>query len=161
LGAACAGIGASPAAVIAACDADALSLGLTKAGGLGTDAVIFFAPALPEGWSSTLRRSGLLWSKARYQSVQIHALLRDGLWRGRPARAGRSARRLAKGLATGRGVEEVAPSASNLLLVRFAPPVREALAASRFLVRPWREAPWMRLVTSHATSDAEVDAFLA
>jgi threonine aldolase len=161
LGAACAGIAASPAAVIAASDADALSLGLTKAGGLGTDAVVCFAPGLPEGWTRTLRRSGLLQSKARYQSAQIRALMRDGLWLELSARAVRSARRLAEGLATAPGVEEVAPSASNLLLVRFAPPVREALAASRFLVRPWREAPWMRLVTSHVTSDADVDALLA
>jgi threonine aldolase len=160
LGPACRALGVSPQDVVAAARPDALSLGLTKAGTIDTDAAVFFSDSLPARWSATLRRSGFLVSKARYQSNQIRTLLEDGLWLRLADRSVEMANRLRRGLEQSPAVVSVRPSQSNLLLVEFTSAVQAELASSRFLVKRWQDPPWLRLVTSFATTPSEVDTLL-
>jgi threonine aldolase len=161
LAAACGATGTSPAEVVNSAAADALSLGLTKVGAMDTDVAIFFSGSLPDDWRSTMRRAGFLTSKARYQSMQIHALLKNGLWLQLADHAVSMARRLRAGLETSPGVVSVRPSESNVLLVEFAPAVLPALMSSRFLVKPWHDPRWTRLVTSYMTEQQDIDLLLA
>jgi threonine aldolase len=157
---ACAGLGVTPAALLRAADADALSLGLTKCGGLNTDAVVFFRDAMPEGWHDRLRRAGLLGSKLRYASAQLHALLTNDLALGLSSRAVAMAQRLRVGLQRATGVMAVHPSLSNVTLVQLHASAREALGESCFLFHDW-QGGHVRFVTSHVTREADVDALIA
>jgi threonine aldolase len=121
---------------------------------VATDAAVFFSDSLPARWSATLRRSGFLVSKPRYQSSQIRTLLEDGLWLRLADRSVEMANRLRRGLEQSRAVVSVRPSQSNLLLVEFASAVRAELASSRFLVKPWQDPPWLRTFRTHATLTA-------
>lgn len=161
LAAACCALDVAPRDVIAAARPDALALGLTKVGAASTDAAIFFAPSLPDGWRATMRRCGFLNSKMRYQSMQIQILMRSGLWLELARHAVEMAQRLKQGLEQAPGVVCVHPSQSNVLLVEFTDRVRNALAASPFLVKQWKDPKITRLVTSHATLMGEVDQFIA
>jgi threonine aldolase len=70
------------------------------------------------------------------------------------------ANRLRRGLEQSPAVVSVRPSQSNLLLVEFTSAVQAELASSRFLVKRWQDPPWLRLVTSFATTPNEVDTLL-
>jgi threonine aldolase len=161
LAAACCALGISPRDVVAAAQPDALALGLTKVGAVSTDAAIFFGASLPQDWRATMRRSGLLSSKMRYQSIQIHILMRADLWLELARHSVQMAQRLSQGLESAPGIICVRPSQSNVLLVEFTNTVRNAFAASPFLVKQWIDPKLTRLVTSHATQMSEVDQFIA
>jgi threonine aldolase len=156
---ACAGLGVSPAAMLDAANPDALSLGLTKSGGLNTDAVVFFRDALPEGWGDRLRRAGMLGSKLRYASAQLHTLLTDDLALRLASRAVAMAQRLRDGLRRTRSIS-VKPSASNITLVQLDSSTHAALTASSFQFFNWGAPFGIRLVTSFVTTEADVDALI-
>jgi len=71
---------ASPADMTWRAGIDAISLGGTKNGCLGVEAVVLFDPQ--KAWEFELRRKrgGHLFSKHRYLSAQMQAYLTDGLW---------------------------------------------------------------------------------
>lgn len=73
-------LGCTPAEMTWKAGIDALSMGGTKNGCVGVEAVIFFDPA--HAWAFELRRKrgAHLFSKHRYLSAQMHAYLTDGLW---------------------------------------------------------------------------------
>jgi threonine aldolase len=158
---ACCATGASPREVIAALRPDSLSLGLTKVGAMSTDVAIFFQLKLPDDWRATMRRLGLLSSKMRYQSTQIHTLLKNGLWLNLARHSVEMSRYLRRGLESAPGVVGILPNESNLLLVEFTESVRSAFACSPFLVKQWLDPHLTRLVTSHATTADEADKLIA
>jgi len=161
LAAACCALDISPRDVVAAARPDALALGLTKVGAMSSDAAIFFGASLPQDWRATMRRSGFLSSKMRYQSIQIHILMRTGLWLELARHSVEMSQRLRQGVESAPGVICVRPSQSNVLLVEFTDRVQAAFAASPFLVKQWIDPKLTRLVTSHATQMSEVDRFTA
>lgn len=142
---------------------DALSLGGTKNGLLGAEAVVFFDPALAEGFRY-LRKQGMqLASKHRYLAAQFEALFTGGLWRRSAEHANAMAQRLAakvrevKGLTVTQSVE--ANGVFARLPDRVIAPLREA-----FPFYVWRpgtdgtsEVRWM---CSWDTTEADVDAFV-
>ncbi len=73
-------LGCTPAEMTWKSGVDALSLGGTKNGCMGVEAVVLFDPA--RAWEFELRRKrgAHLFSKHRYLSAQMAAFLRDGLW---------------------------------------------------------------------------------
>jgi threonine aldolase len=91
-------LGCTPAEMTWKSGIDALSMGGTKNGCVGVEAVIFFDPA--SAWEFELRRKrgAHLFSKHRYLSAQMNAYLTDGLWLDLAQKANAACAHLVKGL---------------------------------------------------------------
>jgi threonine aldolase len=157
--------GATPAEMTWRAGVDVLSLGGTKDGLVGSEAVVVFDPA--RDWELQLRRkrAGHLFSKMRYLSAQFPAWLQGGLWLRLAGQANAMAARLAAGLAGLPGVDLQHPVQANILFVTWPAGTAARLRAAGAVFYDWtppgdgREAA--RLVTSWCTTAAEVDGFLA
>jgi threonine aldolase len=153
---------ASPAEMTWRAGVDVLSLGGTKNGCLGVEAVVLFDPA--KAWELELRRKrgGHLFSKHRFLSAQMEAYLTDGLWLRLARHSNAMAQRLAAGLqAKGAHVPD-APA--NMMFPEWAAGMHDRLEAAgaayyRLPAPEGRERA--RLVTSWSTTEADVDRFLA
>ncbi len=153
--------GASPAEMTWKAGIDVLSLGGTKNGCLGVEAVILFAPA--KAWEFELRRKrgGHLFSKHRFLSAQMEAYLTDGLWLRLAAQANAMGQRLLTGLRDRQAHVPDAPA--NMLFPEWAPGKHDRLEAAgavyyRFPAPEGHERA--RLVASWSTTEADVDSFL-
>ena len=109
---------------------DALSLGGTKNGCLGVEAVIFFDPA--RAWEFELRRKrgAHLFSKHRYLSAQMEAYLEDGLWLDCARTANSRCARLAEGLRGLDGVSFLHDPQANALFARLPREMHRRLFAT-------------------------------
>lgn len=151
------------AAITRDCGVDALSLGVTKNGGLAGEAVVFFPSAVDVASGSLpflRKQSTQLASKMRFVAAQIVALFEGELWRENAAHANRMARCLAAGLEAIAGIELARPVEANAVFVRVPKAVRERLLES-YLFHVWDEASdEVRWMTSFATREADVERFL-
>ncbi len=156
-----ASLGCSPAEVVKG--VDILSFGGTKNGAMLAEAAVIFNPALAEDFAYVHKRGGQLPSKARFVSAQLQALLEDGLWLELGRWSNRQAQAIAAGLRDVAGVEIIYPVEANELFVNMPEALRESLFAKGHVFYAWpNEGPRAcRLVTSFATSDADVAGFLA
>lgn len=153
---------ATPAEMTWKAAIDVLSLGGTKNGCLGVEAVVLFDPA--RSWELELRRKrgGHLFSKHRYLSAQMEAYLTDGLWLRLAAQANAMGQRLASGLAA-KGVT-VPEAPANMLFPEWSPGTHDRLeaAGAHYYRLPapdgWERA---RLVASWSTTAADVETFLS
>jgi threonine aldolase len=162
---------ASPAEATWRAGVDVLSFGATKGGALAAEAVLFFDPARGANMSERRKRGGHLVSKHRFIAVQIEAYLADGLWLTLARHANAMADRLGEGLAHA-GLKPVWPVEGNELFVVLPRAVSERLKAKGASFYPWitdslpagvtpaADAALVRLVTSFATTAAEVDEFI-
>ena len=154
--------GATPAQMTWQAGIDVLSLGGTKNGCLGVEAVVLFDPE--KAWEFELRRKrgGHLFSKHRFLSAQMEAYLTDGLWLRLAAQANAMGQRLAQGLRDRQAQVPEAPA--NMLFPEWAVGKHDRLEAAgaayyRFPAPEGRERA--RLVASWSTTEADVDRFLA
>jgi threonine aldolase len=154
--------GATPAEMTWKAGIDILSFGGTKNGLMGAEAVILFDPA--KAWEFELRRkrAGHLFSKHRYLSAQMEAYLDGGLWLRLATHANHMAERLAMGIMSVPGAGIVRPVDANMLYAWFPTAAhgrfqKAGLDDFGLATSPERPA---RLVTSWATTGAEVDAFI-
>ena len=145
----------------AAGDADVVSFGATKNGGMGAEAVVFLRPG-PDAEFRFRRKQGMqLASKMRYAAAQFVALLSGDLWLRNAVHANALATRLAEGVAAVPGVRITHPVEANAV---FAVPPREGVAPlqERYPFYVWDEASGeVRWMTSYATAEADVDGFVA
>ena len=156
---------ATPAEMTWKAGVDVLSLGGTKNGLMGAEAVVIFDPA--KAWELDLRRkrAGHLASKMRYIAAQFDGWLADGLWRDLAAQANAMAARMATGLRAIPGVVLAHPVDANILFPQWPAGAHARLKAAGAAYYAWdapapdREAA--RLVTSWSTTEADVDGFLA
>ena len=158
-------LGCTPAEATWQAGVDVLSFGATKNGALAAEAVIFFDPALAAGFERRRKRAGQLWSKLRYMSAQLLAMLEDDLWLRHGAAANGMAARIAQGLARVAGARLVQPAQANEVFAALPQAVIDGLLAEGFDFYPWPAPPGengsvVRLVTSWVTRPEEVDAFL-
>jgi threonine aldolase len=156
--------GASPAEMTWKAGVDVLSLGGTKNGCLGVEAVVLFDPS--RAWEFQLRRkrAGHLMSKHRFLAAQMGAYLRDGLWLRLAAQANAMGARLAQGLAQVPGAQLQHPAPANMMFPAFAPGTNARAAARGAVYYPAPAPAGMegaRLVASWSTTPADVDALLA
>jgi threonine aldolase len=152
---------ASPAQMTWQAGIDVLSLGGTKNGCLGVEAVVLFDPA--KAWEFELRRKrgGHLFSKHRYLSAQMEAYLTDNLWLRLATHANAMGQRLAAGLKAKGATVPDAPA--NMLFPEWPTGTHDRLEAAgahyyRWTAPEGREKA--RLVTSWSTTEADVDQFL-
>ncbi|ABL71731.1 threonine aldolase family protein [Paracoccus denitrificans] len=99
-----AGLDVAPADLTWRAGVDILSLGGTKNGCMGVEAVLIFDPARSEEFEFRRKRAGALVSKHRYLSAQILAWLEGDLWLQLARHANAMAHELALGLARLPGV---------------------------------------------------------
>ncbi len=167
-----AALGCTPAEATWKAGVDVLSFGATKTGAMAAEAVIFFDPSHAKGMPSRRKRGGHLISKHRFVAAQIEAYLRDDLWLTLARHANAAAARLVAGL-TAAGLPPVWPVEANEVFAVLSPEADKRLRAEGATYYPWPTdklppgrmlAPGqgvVRLVTSFATTDDEVDRFVA
>ena len=162
---------ASPADITWKAGVDVLSLGATKGGALAAEAVVFFDPAAAQNMAERRKRAGHLLSKHRFLALQMQAFLANDCWLRLARHANAKADRLAAGLAAA-GLKPVWPVEANLVFVVLNKAVDARLrsAGARYYVRRSDSLPagastgsdrmLVRLVTSFATRDDEIDRFV-
>ena len=159
-------LGCSPAEATWKCGVDVLSLGATKNGALGADAVVFFDPAKARDFERRRKRAGHLMSKLRFVSAQLIAYLQHGLWLENARHANAMASRMARGLQTVPGARLLHPVEANELFVALPEEMVHGLESQGFDFYRWplraaESGVTIRLVTCFATSSADVDEFIA
>jgi threonine aldolase len=144
---------------------DVLSLGATKNGALCAEAVVFFDPSKAGDFGRRRKRAGHLWSKMRFLSAQLLAYLENGLWLENARHANAMATGMAKGLRTVAGSRLLHPVEANELFVALPEATVARLEKLGFQFYRWPlsqidSGVAIRLVTSYATSSADVDEFI-
>jgi threonine aldolase len=156
----------SPAEATWKCGVDVLSLGATKNGALGADAVVFFDPSMARDFERRRKRAGHLMSKLRFVSAQLIAYLSNGLWLDNARHANAMATRMARGLEAVPGAKLLQPVEANELFLELPEEIVSGLEGQGFHFYRWplhqpKSAVTIRLVTCFATSSADVDEFIA
>ena len=158
--------GAAPADLTHRAGVDALSLGGTKGGCLALEAVVIFDPARARDFEFRRMRAGHLWSKHRFLAAQMLAWLEGGLWLDLARHANAAAAERAAGL-TAAGFPPLVSVEANEVFVRLPRDLTARLRAQGLRAADWpvpqddAENGTIRLVTSWATTQAEVRALLA
>jgi len=177
-------LGVSPAAMTWQAGVDMLSFGATKNGALMCEAVIFFDRELAAEFVFRRKRGGHTVSKARFLGAQMLAYLDKGHWLDLARRANAQAQRLASGLQALRGVRLPWPTEVNEVFALLPADMDAALRQAGAWYHDWsRDAlgqtgtgagaqrpetgatpgqrqRFVRLVTSFATTEEEVDRLL-
>ncbi len=157
-------LGCAAAALTWQAGVDVLSFGATKNGALAAEAVIFFDPALADGFERRRKRAGQLWSKMRFLSAQLDAYLADDLWRRNAAHANRMAQHLAATLRDIPGVALIQDVQANEIFAAMPDDLIEGLHADgahfyRWIDVPGISLPVVRFVTAFSTTEAEIETF--
>lgn len=152
-------LGARPAAMSWRAGIDVLSLGTTKNGTMNAEAVIVFDQALARDLAYRQKRAGLLTSKMRYVSAQLHAFLADGLWLRNARHANDMARAVAALLARVPGVRLSHPVETNQIFADIDPHVTALLEGSGVRFRAWdhRHPTRHRLVMSFRDDERTIE----
>lgn len=140
---------------------DVMTFGLTKDGAMYGDSVVYLRPELAEVAERVRKQAGQLPSKARFVAAQVSALLADDLWLTNARHANAMAARLAAAVAEVPGVDVVRPPEANAVFARLP---REAIGPLQdwSFFWPWDpEVGEVRWMTGFATTEADVDAFVA
>ena len=162
---------ASPAAMTWQAGVDILSFGATKGGAMAAEAIVIFDRASADTMHERRKRGGHLVSKHRFVAAQFEGFLADGNWLAWARHANGLADRLAHGLAK-HAMAPVWPVEANIVFV-VLPPAADArlrAAGAGYYARASDSVPagieikqgevLARLVTSFATTEAEVDRFV-
>jgi threonine aldolase len=164
-------LGLTPAEATWKLGVDVLSFGATKGGAMAAEAVVFFDPARAVGMSERRKRGGHLISKHRFLAVQIEAFLSGNLWLTLARQANRMADRLAERLAA-IGCPPIWRVEANLVFVIIRHETHKRLqdAGATYYVMDSESLPetvavdrdclLVRLVTSFATTDEDIDRFV-
>jgi len=164
-------LGATPAEMTWKSGVDLLSFGGTKNGCWCAEALVLFDPGKADQMRFLRKRSAQLFSKSRFISAQFDAYFRDGLWLDLARHSNAMAARLAAGFAASGKARLAWPTGSNELFAIIDNDAMKALKEKGAVFYPWPAGPQVkarmaenetlvRLVTSFATSEADVDAFL-
>lgn len=146
---------------------DVLSLGGTKNGALGAEAILVLDEAASTGLTYLRKLNMQLSSKMRFVSAQLIALYEGDLWLRNARHANAMAARLRAGIEAGladgaiRGVAFTQPTQSNGVFATLPAGVADRLRES-FRFYDWdearREVRWM---CSFDTAEDDIDAFIA
>lgn len=142
---------------------DVLTLGTTKSGTFGAEAVITFDKELSRNLAFVRKRSGHFAPKSRFLSAQIEAYLDGALWRRNAANGNAMAARLSQGLGRLAGIRIVHPTEGNEVFVAMPDPIADRITSCGIKFhRDWRLGVGRhhRFVCSWATAVDDVDAVL-
>lgn len=144
-------LGGAPADVTWKAGIDILSFGFVKNGGMSSEALIFFDPALADETLFRRKRAGHLLSKGRYMAAQVLAMLKDDLW----LENARVANAAAQVIARSAGSRLLQPVEANEVFVRLTQAEAMKLRAQGFDFYDWGPDQ-ARLVTSWQHGEADV-----
>ncbi|HYJ76100.1 MAG TPA: aminotransferase class V-fold PLP-dependent enzyme [Kineosporiaceae bacterium] len=155
---AAAALGVPLAVTTSDCGVDVLSLGGTKNGLMGAEAVVVLRPdRLGEGLAFARKQLGQLGSKGRYLGAQFLALLEGDLWLRNAAHANAMARRLADAVRGLPDVEITRPVQANAVFALLPPDVVQPLL-ERFGFYVWDERTGeVRWMCSWDTTEEDVE----
>jgi len=140
------------------CGVDLLTLGGTKSGLLGAEAVVFLRPELAADYLYARKQGTQLASKMRFISAQLLRLFDGDLWRETAGHANAMARRLGDAVAAVPGVRIAYPLQANAVFAALPRPVIERLH-ERYHFYVWDEAAGIvRWMCSWQTTTGDVDA---
>ena len=158
---AAAALGTGFAEFTTAAGVDILTLGGTKNGALGAEAIVVLNPEAAHGLTYARKFNMQLASKMRFVSAQLVALYEGDLWRRSAAHANAMAARLRAALEGTPGVSFAQPTQANGVFVRLPDGVADAVR-ERFFFYDWdasvNEVRWM---CSFDTTTEDVDTFAA
>jgi len=138
---------------------DAVSLGGTKIGAVGAEAVLLFRPELMPDIAFMRKQSMQLASKMRYVAVQFEALLTDDVWRANASNGNTMAKLLAE--LVGDVVEITQPVEANAVFARLPAAAVEPLQ-QRFAFHVWDDRTGeVRWMTAWDTTEQDVRDFAA
>jgi len=139
---------------------DMLSLGGTKSGLLGAEAVVFLKPELADGFQYLRKQSLQLASKMRFLAAQFEALLTDELWRALASHANAMAARLAAAVGELSGVTVTHPVQSNAVFATLRHDAIEPLR-EQFPFYVWDESrDEVRWMCSWDTTEEDIERFV-
>jgi len=151
-------LGCRPAEITWQAGVDALSLGFTKNGALAAEAVVFFGAVDADQVAYRRKRGGHLFSKMRYASVQLEAMLEGDLWRKLAGHANAMADALARGLGAVPGARIVHPVEANEVFVLVPERAARAFEQAQVGAHRWNTGTpaIFRFVTAFDTKLADV-----
>ncbi len=126
-------LGCDPAEITWRAGVDVLSLGATKNGALGAEAVVFFDLAAVKDFELRRKRAGHLLSKSRYVAAQLLAYVQTDVWRRNAARTNGFAQRIAKSA----GHALLYPVEANEVFLRLGDARKHSLRAAGFEFYDW------------------------
>jgi threonine aldolase len=165
-------LGVAPAEATWKAGVDVLSFGATKGGAMAAEAIVFFEPARAQAMAERRKRGGALVSKHRFVAAQFDAFLHDGYWLALARHANAMARLLGDRLQAA-GHPPVWPVDANLVFALLPKAFEAPLRAAGARFYGWHSASlpagetlapdqmMVRLVTSFATREEEVETFAA
>jgi threonine aldolase len=167
-GNAVASLGCAPADVTWRAGVDVLSFGGTKNGAMAAEAVLFFEPhgrnkeAVAQ-FAFHHKRAGQLFSKMRFVSAQLEALLAGDLWLRHARHANAQAARIVEGIGRLPGLELLHPVEANEIFLKLPGAAIDRLAAEGIAMDRWDGSAGriVRLVTAFSTDPADVDRLIA
>jgi len=140
---------------------DLLTVGLTKAGAMYGETVIYLRPELADAGRFTRKQAGQLVSKARFVAAQVLALLEDDRWLVHAGHANAMAALLADAVAPIAGVDLLGPPAVNAAFARVPAAAIAPLQAWSFFWEWDLSESLVRWMTSFATTPDDVARFAA
>ena len=156
-----ASLGVAPADLSWRGGGDILSFGVTKNGGLNTEAVVVFDPELAKELDYRIKQGGQLASKMRFAAAAWAGLLGTGAWLRHAQHANAMAQRLASALAPLPGIRLLHPCEGNGVFVDLPAPAIHALHATGWHFYVFEGATGCRLMCSWDTTTEDVDTFVA
>ena len=137
---------------------DVVTLGLTKLGAMGVEAIVLLGPARERFDELRLRakRAGQVPAKLRYLAAQAEAMLSDDLWLDLAGRANARAQSLARAFEAA-GIALRYPVDGNEVLPQLTSEQAASLSEAGALFYPWPGGCY-RFVCSWTTAESEVDA---
>jgi threonine aldolase len=165
-------LGCSPADMTWKRGVDVLSFGGTKNGCWCAEAIVFFDPHLAKDFAFLRKRTAQLFSKSRFIAAQFDAYLKDDLWLGLAGHANAMADRLRAGFGSLNSARLAWPTDSNevfAVLPRNSAKAAQDKGAKFYDWLEPRDMPekvtgdeaLIRMVTSFATTEEDVDQFLS
>ncbi len=156
------GLSSTPAELTWKAGVDAVSLGATKNGALGCEAIVLFGEARArfEELQARAKRAGHMPAKARFLAAQMEAYLADGLWLELARTANAKARALAETLTGFPGAAIVHPVDGNEVFARLPEAAAAALRAAGVSFYTWLDGA-SRFVCSWRTGDEEIASVAA
>lgn len=139
---------------------DAVSLGATKNGAMGVEAVLILNPELESAIKYVRKSAMQLGSKMRFMSAQLIAMYEGDLWLRNASHANAMAQRLYDGVKDIAGVSVAPPQANALFPILPAESIARLQEQIRFYT--WdhmkNQVRWM---CAWDTTEADVDSFIA
>jgi threonine aldolase len=165
-------LGTSPAEMTWKRGVDILSFGGTKNGCWCAEALVLFDTSKARQMHFLRKRSAQLFSKSRFIAAQFDAYFRDDLWLTLARHSNGMASRLASGFTASDKARLAWPTGSNELFAIIRNDALKTLREKGAAFYGWPAGPavkatlredetLVRLVTSFATREADVDAFLS